>query len=587
MSLPSGAALDRWFEKVESLPDVERLAMVKWAKAELARERSLAECATPAYTAKSVDPTYVITPAIELIGQALERATTTRRGRLLITMPPQEGKTELTAVWTVIRCLQRNPDTRIILASYSQDLAEGASVRARNYIAANGTDAIDPITRTPAEDKLGIRLAHDKAAASHWRIAGHKGGLNAVGLNGTITGKAADLIIVDDPLKGMQASDSKTERAKVISTYQGDLTTRLSPSAPLILIQTRWNEEDLAGFILKSEALKPPEKRRWEHINIPALATEGIADALGRAPGTWLESSRGRRLSDWIEIQETVGTRVFSALYQGTPTPTGGGLFSKDDFDRYRVQSQGTTVMRLVSIDPAETGKNDEAGVVGASVSADGHVYWTHDWSGHMTSDGWARKGVILALTIGASELSYEAYTTEQTYGRVIKQAWRNVRDQAAILRAAGGDIDIAARVISEMEDRPRDPAAALQEIAGLQVPETADPPFIIRGYRGKGDKTARATGAMQASSTGRLRIVGTLPVLESQASTWQLGQNSPDRMDAAVNAYNRLCDLTGAQSVIVTPQQAQAQMELQGGAGMESGLASMLSVPFDISDRA
>lgn len=583
--LPADAKqLDQWFAKVNKLPTAEREAMLKWARAELVRGKSLKTCPSPAYLAKSVDPDYTITPAIALVSAAVEKARRTRRGRLVITMGPQEGKTELVAVWTVIRQLQDNMDTRIISASYSQDLAEQAASRARNVIAAHGSNAVDPLTKTAGTDKLGLALASDKAAASHWRIQGHRGGLIAVGLGGTITGRPADLLIIDDPLKGMQAADSPAERAKIISAFQGDLTTRLAPGAPIILIQTRWNEKDLAGWLLENEKDLPEDMRTWTHVNIPALSHPDIPDALNRPPGVWLESSRGRTVADWEATRKMVGERVFSALYQGIPTPIGGGLFSTDDFDRYRRSSTGPVLMRLVSIDPAETGRRDEAGLIGAAADGMGHVMWTHDWSGHMQSDQWSRKAVILALTIGASVISFEAYTTEQTYSRVIRDAWKTVRNQARILAAAEGDVDVAALILGEMEDPPADPLGDLQQLVGLTVPDQTDPPFQIKGWRGQGDKTARAIGAMQAAATGRLQIVGTLPTLEKQASTWQLGQSSPDRMDAAVNAYEHLVKLTGAESVIVTPQQAMARRESQAQLG--SPLASPMSRPITMTDR-
>ena len=151
--------LDAWFDKVARLPADQRDAMLRWAKSELQREKSLKLNPSPAYLARDVDPDYIITEAIDKISARVERTLQTRRGRLLITMPPQEGKTELVAVWTVIRQLQRNADTRIILACYSEELAEKASRKARNYIYAHGSNAIDPITKTPAEDKLGLTLA--------------------------------------------------------------------------------------------------------------------------------------------------------------------------------------------------------------------------------------------------------------------------------------------------------------------------------------------------------------------------------------------------------------------------------------------
>lgn len=726
--------------------------------------------------------------------------------------------TTLTAVWGVIRALQLQTEWRVILASFSAALAEESSRAARNILAAHGTGAVDPVTREESVDVLGIGLANDRAQAANWRIQGHKGGMVAVGLGGTITGRPADLLIIDDPLKGMEAADSETERRKVIEGFQGDLTTRLAPGAPVILIQcmtgdtsvrmaggdekplrevrvgdrvatwdegrlgasrvtnwanqgpddilivtmqsgrqvranarhpflvqreghtewvkagqitsgdrlvalseapgkpgpsapstganstpsaracacpttansdgptatghhppipshddehtsatgtestptsttldsqrraasapsasarstaapdtgrtscasittttragsedscattatswldgaaqpsdygpgpttwtvdevvsvtpggvedvfdievertenfiangvvshnTRWHEMDLAGWILANEDKLPPERRRWKHINLPALAEDGLLDSLGREPGEWLESARGRREQDWEETRDQVGPRVWAALYQGTPTPASGGLFHQEWFDQHRIETLPETTVRIVSIDPAETGRRDEAGIIAAAATVDGKVVWTEDWSGRMTSDQWARRAVLLALKTDAQEIAFEAYTTEQTYKRVIRQAWADIRDQARLLRDCRGDREEAALLLAAQEEAPPDPIAALAELDGIIIPDLTDPPFLIRGYRGKGDKVARATGARQASSTGRLRIVGALPALERQAVTWQQGQKSPDRMDAAVNAYERVVALIGGRSVVLNP---------------------------------
>lgn len=574
---------DEWFNEVAQLPEPDRSAMLKWAEQQIVRRTSLASCATPADLARSVDPEYTITPAIRYLAREVEEATTTRRGRLMITMPPQEGKTSLVAVWTVIRALQRNPDTRIILASYSQELAEQAASTARNLIQQYGSDSIDPLTRLPGDDYLGISLADDKSSAAHWRIKGHKGGLVAVGLNGTITGRPADLIIVDDPLKGMTASDSAAERKRVISTFQGDLTTRLSATAPMILIQTRWNEADLAGWLLARENEREKEKlpRRWKYVNIPAQAEAKIPDALDRPHGEWMVSARGRTTSDWEEIKRDVGERVFYALYQGMPTPTSGGLFSPAWFERYRVAATGHTSYRIVSVDPAEKGTRDEAGIVGVQSNDNGLVMWTHDWSGHMQSDEWARQAVILAISMKAQEITFEAYTTEQTYKRVIRQAWHDVRDQARLIRRYRGNMDLAAAELNLSPRAPADPEKALHQLSGLEIPNQVDPPFRIYGYRGTGDKVARATGARQAASTGRLAILNQLPILERQAVTWQQGQNSPDRMDAAVNGYERIMQLRGEKSVIAVP--GDRPMQARAGSVVASQLGSRMMPPDSI----
>ena len=529
----TAATVDDWLAKVNALPEPERTKMLQWAEQQAIRRRSMLLHPSPADLAASIEPGYVITPAIARLSAALERTLRTRRGRSLITMPPQEGKSELVGVWTVIRALQQQPDRRVILTSFSADLAELSSSRARNIIAANGTGAVDPITQAPVPDRLGLRLATDKARAAHWRLHGQRGGMVAVGFGGTITGRPADVLIIDDPLKGMASADSATERRRVIEGFQGDLTTRLSPSAPIILIQTRWHEGDLAGWILKKERSLPPEKRRWEWLNIPAQAEEGLPDALGRDPGEYLLSTRGRRKEDWEETKNAVGRRVWSALYQGVPTPTGGGLFSPSDLDTYR-GTPGRIIGRAVSVDPSESGHGDEAGLIELGWDENSVVWVLRDRSRPMTSDAWSREAVLMCLESGAVDLVMEAFSATQTYTRVVKLAWEEIlRISRAILRG---------------EQPPTDEVGmeTWNRVSALG-PLPDEPPFRVVPWRAPGDKVARAAGARQATSIGKMRMSGEFRQLETQMCTWQQGQGSPDRVDALVNGYEHIATLIGS----------------------------------------
>lgn len=503
---------DIW-ERAARLPEQQRAAFTAWARQAMTRRAALTACANPAELARQIDPGYNITPAIKLIAEHLERATTTRGARLLITCPPQEGKSTLVSVWTVLRQLQRNPDTRILLASYSEDLARQAAQTARNIITAYGTGARDPLTGVPLPDRLGLALASDRFAAGNWQIRGHRGGVVAVGMGGTITGRPCDMLVIDDPLKGMAAADSPTERAKVIAGFQGDLTTRLAPGAPIILIQTRWHENDLAGFLLAEDAKLPPAEREWTHINIPAVATRGVPDALGRPEGEPLVSARGRTVEDWRRIERAVGPRVWSALYLGSPYPLGGALFSQAWFDTYRLAAEPALYRRLVAIDPAETGKGDEAGLIAAGLAGDGTVVLSEDASGQMSSVQWPRRACLLALAYGATEVVFEAYSAPTTYAAMIARAYEDLVVEAA---ASGGHVE------------------------GVRVP--AVPPFLVTPWTASGNALVRSAGLRHAVGTGGCRVVGhRLATMEAHAIRWQEGQHQPDRVAAATIAYDVL----------------------------------------------
>ena len=556
--------------KDDGWSDDQIAALLLRLKREATRVRLAAEHPSAGALASSIDPLTVQTPALQLIDDGIEWALSTPDARLAIAMSPQEGKSTRCAVWAPIRALQLDPERRVIVASYAESLAGEHARTARNIIDQYGTRARDPLTGVPLPDRLGMELADDKSAATHWTIKGHRGGVFAAGVGGGMTGRPADLIIIDDPYKNMEEADSVAYRSKVAEWFNAVVTTRLAPGAPIILIQTRWHESDLAGMLLARDAELDERQREWRFVNIPAIAEEGTPDALGREPGTYLESARGRTPADWERIRRNVGPRVWSALYQGRPTPAGGGLFSRESLERFAVAQRPAGTLRIVAVDPADTGKGDEAGVVSATATGDGTYYWTGDWSGRMTSAQWAWRAVVAALETQAHEVAFEAYSAPTTYERVIREAWEDVDRTAALLRQHNGDQTAAAAALAATPRAPANPLQAVRDVAQLRVP--AAMPFRVVPWKGRGNAEARAAGARQATSTGRLRVAGDLPLLVEQASTWQTGQHCPDRVAAAVIAYERLVSMLGEEAVVAVPRDAQGPSRV--GASMRRSLS-------------
>lgn len=274
---------------------------------------------TPGHLAQFIQPKTVQTPALELIDEALVRAFENPDTRLIITMAPQEGKSVRVAGDYPLWALHQNPDLRIICASYGQGLANRNGRGIRNRIISN--------------PELGLTIAQDNGAAGEWTIEGHDGGVYSVGIGGGITGRACDLMIIDDPIKSRAEADSKVYRDKVWDWWTDEASARLAPGAPVILILTRWHHDDLAGRLLAEE------DSEWEIINIEAQAghdpAKGETDPLGREPGEFLESARGRTREQWELRKKTAGKRTWASLYQGQPTPDTGNLFPSDGWARY------------------------------------------------------------------------------------------------------------------------------------------------------------------------------------------------------------------------------------------------------------
>jgi len=291
--------------------------------------------ATPGELAKAIDPTTVQTPALDLIDAALVEVEEGTCDRLIISMPPQEGKSTRVTKIGPLWALTRNPERRIAVVSYSADLANEFGRDIRNFIVNNqGEDGtLD----------LGLRIAPDNGAVSSWRLDGHRGGVRSIGITGGITGRPADWLFIDDPVANRERAESEAYRNQAKGFWTSTGSTRLAPGAPVVVILTRWHEDDLAGWLLGRE-----DGHRWRVINIPAQAdhdpNKGETDPLGREPGEYMRSARvnertglPRSAEEWEQVKVQAGARDWSALYQGRPAPPEGGLFKRNHWRWYDV----------------------------------------------------------------------------------------------------------------------------------------------------------------------------------------------------------------------------------------------------------
>lgn len=229
-------------------------------------------------------------------------------GFLIIEMPPRSGKTVTTSRLFPVWHLGRNPDHRIILASYGASLAHKNSRAARNFVAS-------PVYR----QLFGINLAADSKAVDAWDVAGHYGGMDAVGIGGGVAGKGANLIICDDPIKSREEAESETIRENIWDWFTDDLYTRREPGAAVVVVMTRWNQDDLVGRLLRKQ------QQKWHELRLPAIAEEN--DPIGRAEGEALWPERFP-IEDLREIEATIGAYAWVGLYQQRPVPRTGGLFN-------------------------------------------------------------------------------------------------------------------------------------------------------------------------------------------------------------------------------------------------------------------
>jgi predicted phage terminase large subunit-like protein len=183
---------------------------------------------------------------------------------------------------------------------------------------------------------LGLRLRWGQRAQSFFALTSG-GYIRARGKGGGVTGRPAEIAILDDLLKDQEDADSEISKAKLWTWLQTVLFPRLAPDAPVVMPMTRWADDDPVGkFMQQQEELEAQgvtDFVPWTIVNIPAEAEEN--DPLGRKPGEWLLSARGRTDAQWRAIKATTDAKYFDSLYQGRPSVAGGDVFLEEWLREY------------------------------------------------------------------------------------------------------------------------------------------------------------------------------------------------------------------------------------------------------------
>ena len=316
-------------------------------------------------------PRYVFGRHHLLICGALERVERGECKRLMIFMPPRHGKSMLVSEYFPAWYLGRNPTKKIIAASYNADLAQDFGRKVRNQLKDITWQAVFPNAHA------------DQSSAAADRINMVEGGSYfAVGVGGAVTGRGADVFLIDDPVKGREEADSEAYRKKIQDWYKSTAYTRLMPGGAIIMVLTRWHEDDLAGW-----ALQETQHEGWEVLSLPALAEQG--DALGRQPGEalWPEFYP----SDVLDtIRKSIGPREWTALYQQRPTPDEGAYFKREWFGTYDTLLPGRRYRYYGASDYAVTdGDGDYTVHICAAVDESDNIWLVDMWRGQTASLEW------------------------------------------------------------------------------------------------------------------------------------------------------------------------------------------------------
>lgn len=249
-----------------------------------------------------------------------------RSPRLMITCPPRSGKSELASRRFPAYVLGRCPNASIIATSYSADLASRMNRDVQRIMTEEAYARIFPGSALSDKNVRSTAQGSYLRNSDIFEVVGHHGVYRSAGVGGGITGMGCDIAVIDDPLRNRQDADSPTIRQNLWEWYTSTLYTRLAPGGGVIVMLTRWHEDDLAGRLLQAQA--QGEGDEWRVVNFPAIATE---DELPyRRKGEALHPER-YPLEALERIKQAIGTRDWEALYQQHPVPDGGAIF-KDEW---------------------------------------------------------------------------------------------------------------------------------------------------------------------------------------------------------------------------------------------------------------
>ena len=277
-------------------------------------------------------------PHLRYLDKALHFLVAGKFSRLMVNMPPRHGKSEMISKYFPAWYINRFPDKRIILTSYSADFASMWGRLVKEIL----------ITRS-IEGKSDLRLSKDSHAMKLFSIANRTGSMVSTGAGCSLTGRGADLLIIDDPVKNNEEANSEKILDNIWEWFVATAYTRLEPGGKVVLLMTRWHDDDLCGRIAKtsniirldeaidSDSLLPSDKETWVKITLPAIAEDD--DELGRNIGEPLWAVRYDE-SALAKIKLQAGAYWFASLYQQSPIPGRNPVFKREHFSYFTEDSE-------------------------------------------------------------------------------------------------------------------------------------------------------------------------------------------------------------------------------------------------------
>ena len=540
------------------LGDRHALARLTHAEKQQVRDRLARLCAQVGIPVRDPDSTdtpgdlvcrlepsrQVQRPHLQRIDQELRWVLDTPDACLLITTPPQVGKS-----WRVSRAFPfwwwtHRPTDQILLGSYALQLARAHALATRLLVEQYGA-------------QFGLVPGGEEWTSTDFTMLSG-GGMRARGIGGGLTGHPGNLGVIDDPHKDRQSADSPVQRENVWDWYSSVFVTRLAPGARKVLTLTRWHPDDLGGRVLHREG-RIEEGGRWKVLHMPAIAQApnsergfGV-DPLGRAPGEPLShpmvatGDTAALLKHWALKKSEVTIRDWDAMFQGSPYKSEGTTLTEDDIRKRTAPPPAPGEFRRtgVGIDPSGGGR-DTAGLIAGGLDADRRLWWTHDWSAVMSAGEWSDKACKLAALVNA-----DVFVVEINYGG----------DQATTLLRRSWDTLLA--------------DGELTDHTGAPLPVNAPCPRLV-GVHSRKSKLLRAEPIAQAVKLGAAWFAatygpdGAAAALDGLKTEWKLWEPdsswSPGALDAAVHLAYEILPPPGQRATVTSVADKSKSQVKEGG---------------------
>lgn len=400
-------------------------------------------------------------------------------GRLILATPPRHGKSELTSRYLPAWYVSHFPHNRVILTTYEASFAASWGRKARQLVEENG-------------HHFGVTVDPKSHASDSWTLLGADGGMSTAGVGGPITGKGADLLIVDDAVKNYEEAQSEVYREKTRDWFSSTAYTRLEPGGSVVIIGTRWHEDDLPGWIERELS-----HEGWKVVRFPAIAEQD--DPLGRTPGEalWPERYPIKRL---LQIKQTLGSYQFSALYQQRPTPDEGGLFKRPWFSTMSAPPAPVNLKQICR--------------------------------------GWDKAGTERGGDYSAGVLMGETREGLWVVLDVIKGQWSSFERNKIIYQTAQSDCALYGRRVQIWVEQ--EPGSGGKESAEYTIRQLAG--YYVQAEKPTGDKSVRAQPFAAQCEAGNVRLVQA-PWNKDYVDELCLFPNGThdDQVDASALAFSKL----------------------------------------------